>query len=63
MAILFTGIKQLLTFAGDDAPRAGAAMRETGLVKNAAVLTDGGLIVVAGPRAAVSARYARYSSS
>ncbi|HNW44703.1 MAG TPA: imidazolonepropionase [Elusimicrobiales bacterium] len=54
MAILFTGIKQLLTFAGDDAPRAGAAMRDTGLVRNAAVLTDGGLIVAAGPRAAVA---------
>jgi imidazolonepropionase len=53
MAILFAGIKQLLTFAGDNAPRAGAAMRETGLVKNAAVLVDNGLIVAAGPRAAV----------
>ena len=29
MAVLFTGIRQLLTFAGDNAPRAGAAMRET----------------------------------
>ncbi|OGR68338.1 MAG: imidazolonepropionase [Elusimicrobia bacterium GWC2_61_19] len=53
MAILFTGIKQLLTFAGDKAPRAGAAMREAGLVKNAAVLVDGGIIEAAGPRAAV----------
>ena len=54
MAILFTGIKQLLTFAGDNAPRAGAAMRETGLVTNAAVLVDGGIIAAAGPRAAVA---------
>ncbi|MEI7528125.1 MAG: imidazolonepropionase [Elusimicrobiota bacterium] len=54
MAILFTGIRQLLTFAGDNAPRAGAAMRETGLVTNAAVLVDGGLIAAAGPRAAVA---------
>jgi imidazolonepropionase len=53
MATLFTGIKQLLTFAGDKAPRAGAAMRETGLVKNAAVLVEGGVIAAAGPRAAV----------
>jgi imidazolonepropionase len=53
MAILFTGIKQLLTFAGDKAPRAGSAMRETGLVKNAAVLVEGGVIAAAGPRAAV----------
>lgn len=54
MAVLFTGIKQLLTFSGDNAPRAGAAMRETGLVKNAAVLVENGLIVAAGPRAAVA---------
>jgi imidazolonepropionase len=53
MAILFTGIKQLLTFAGENAPRAGAAMREAGLVKNAAVLVEGGLIAAAGPKAAV----------
>jgi imidazolonepropionase len=54
MATLFTGIKQLLTFAGDDAPRAGAAMRETGLVKNAAVLVENGVIEAAGPRAEVA---------
>lgn len=53
MATLFTGIKQLLTFAGDKAPRAGAAMREIGLVKNAAVLVENGLIEAAGPRASV----------
>lgn len=54
MAILFTNIKQLLTFSGDAGPRAGAAMRETGLVKNAAVLVNDGVIEAAGPRAAVS---------
>ena len=54
MAILFTNIKQLLTFAGDSAPRAGAAMREIGLVKNAAVLVNDGVIEAAGPRAAVA---------
>lgn len=54
MATLFTNIKQLLTFAGDQAPRAGAAMREAGLVKNAAVLVEGGIVEAAGPRAAVS---------
>ena len=53
MATLFTGIKQLLTFAGDAVPRAGAAMRETGLVANAAVLVENGVIEAAGPRAAV----------
>ncbi len=54
MATLFTGIRQLLTFAGDQSPRAGAAMRETGLVKNAAVLVENGVIEAAGPRAAVA---------
>ena len=54
MATLFTNIKQLLTFAGDNAPRAGAAMREAGLVKNAAVLVEGGIVEAAGPWAAVS---------
>ncbi len=54
MATLFTGIKQLLTFAGDSSPRAGEAMRETGLVKNVAVLVENGVIEAAGPRAAVS---------
>ncbi len=54
MATIFTGIKQLLTFAGDNAPRAGAAMRETGLVKNASVLVEKGIIEAAGPRAAVA---------
>ena len=54
MATLFTNIKQLLTFAGDKAPRAGAAMREVGLVKNAAVLVEGGVVEAAGPWAAVS---------
>lgn len=54
MATLFTNIKQLLTFAGDAAPRAGEAMREIGLVKNAAVLVEKGVIEAAGSRAAVS---------
>lgn len=54
MAILFTNIKQLLTFSGEAGPRAGAAMRETGLVRNAAVLVNDGIIEAAGPRAAVS---------
>lgn len=54
MATLFTGIKQLLTFAGDAVPRAGEAMREIGLVKNAEVLVENGLIEAAGPRSVVS---------
>jgi imidazolonepropionase len=54
MSILYTGIDQLLTFAGEKAPRAGAAMRGTGLVEDAAVLADKGVIVAAGARAAVA---------
>lgn len=49
MALLLTGIKQLLTFRGGDAPRSGSAMRDIGLVKNGAVLINGGLICAAGP--------------
>ncbi|KAF0127373.1 MAG: imidazolonepropionase [Elusimicrobia bacterium] len=54
MTVLYTGIDQLLTFAGGASPREGAAMRETGLVKDAAVLADKGLIVAAGARAGVA---------
>ncbi len=54
MAILFTNIKQLLTFSGEAGPRAGAAMREIGLVRNAAVLVNDGIIEAAGPRASVA---------
>lgn len=54
MSTLFTNIKQLLTFAGDKAPRAGGAMCETGLVKDAAVLVDGGIVVAAGTWTEVS---------
>jgi imidazolonepropionase len=49
MTILLTGIKQLLTFPGPDSPRAGRAQGETGLIKNAAVLMDNGLILASGP--------------
>ncbi len=53
MALLLNGIKQLLTFRGPAAPRAGRAQGEIGLVKNAAVLMDNGLILAAGPEKAV----------
>ncbi|HAH31016.1 MAG TPA: imidazolonepropionase [Elusimicrobia bacterium] len=49
MAILLTGIKQLLTFKGGSLPRSGAAMHEIGLVKNGAVMISGGQICAAGP--------------
>ena len=48
MKTLFTGIRQLLTFAGENAPRAGKAQREIGLVENAAVLAEDGIIRAAG---------------
>lgn len=48
MALLITGLNQLLTFRGPAAPRAGRAQGEIGLVKNGAVLTEGGLIKAAG---------------
>ena len=56
MALLLTGIKQLLTFKGGPGPRSGSAMREIGLVKNGAVLIEGGLITAAGPYGEVSRR-------
>ncbi|MBU2572523.1 MAG: imidazolonepropionase [Elusimicrobia bacterium] len=48
MALLITGLTQLLTFKGPAAPRAGRAQREIGFVKNGAVLMEGGLIRAAG---------------
>jgi len=48
MPLLITGLKQLLTFRGPAAPRAGRAQRETGLVNNGAVLIENTLIRAAG---------------
>jgi len=48
MALLLTGFKQLLTFKGAAAPRCGRAQGETGLVRNGAVLMEGGLVRAAG---------------
>lgn len=42
--LLLANIGQLLTLRGDAAPRRGAALREVGLIKDAAVLCAGGLI-------------------
>ena len=56
MKTLFTGIRQLLTFAGEVAPRAGAAQREIGLIKNAAVLAEDGIVKAAGKRQDIEAR-------
>lgn len=48
MALLLTGITQLLTFKGPGAPRAGREQGAVGLVKNGAILIEGGIIVSAG---------------
>ncbi|OGS56940.1 MAG: imidazolonepropionase [Elusimicrobia bacterium RIFOXYB2_FULL_62_6] len=49
MALLITGLDQLLTFKGPAAPRCGRAQGAVGLVKGGAVLSEGGLICAAGP--------------
>lgn len=46
--LLITGLKQLLTFRGSKSPRSGKAMSETGLVRDAAILIDNGVILTAG---------------
>jgi imidazolonepropionase len=51
--LVVRNIGQLLTMAGPDGPRTGAAMRELGLVEDAAVAASDGVVVVAGPEADV----------
>jgi imidazolonepropionase len=46
--LLLANIGQLLTLRGGDGARRGAAMREVGLIKDAAVLCGGGKIIAAG---------------
>jgi imidazolonepropionase len=53
-ATLITGISQLATLRGP-APRRGVALGNLGLVKNAAVLMENGVIVAAGVRPKVEA--------
>ena len=48
MVLLIIGLKQLLTFKGSAAPRSGGAQGEIGLVRNGAVLTEGGVVRAAG---------------
>ncbi len=47
---LILNIAQLLTFPGLDAPRRGRDLSSVGLIRDAAVLIEEGLIVSAGPR-------------
>jgi imidazolonepropionase len=51
--LLLANIGQLLTLRGGAAPRRGSALKEIGLVEDAAVLCAGGKVIAAGPQAAV----------
>ncbi len=53
--LVITNIGQLLTFAGPDEPRVGAAMGELGLVLDAAVLVESEFIEAIGPEREVLA--------
>ena len=48
MALLLTNIKQLLTFRGPAAPRAGREQGSIGLVRNGAILIENGIVRSAG---------------
>ena len=48
--LLLTGIAQLLSFAGGAVPRAAKAMGDIGLVRDGAVLVEGGIVAAVGPR-------------
>jgi len=51
--LLLANIGQLVTLRGASAARRGSALREIGVVEDAAVLCAGGKIVAAGPQGAV----------
>jgi imidazolonepropionase len=48
-AMVVVNIGQLVTFAGPPRPRVGPELRELGIIEDAALLVEGGLIVAAGP--------------
>jgi imidazolonepropionase len=48
--LLLANIGQLLTLRGEAAPRRGTALKEIGLVEDAAVVCSGGKILAAGPQ-------------
>lgn len=50
---LITGIRQLITLNGEASPRAGAAMRDLGIIENAAILIEDGTIMACGPQSAI----------
>ncbi len=47
--LLIVNVGQLLTFAGPEGPRSGSAMRSLGLMKEAGILMEDGLITLVGP--------------
>ena len=51
--LLLANIGQLLTLRGEAAPRRGAALKEIGIIEDAAVLCGGGKVIAAGPQGAV----------
>lgn len=51
--LLLANIGQLLTLRGEATPRRGAALKEIGVIEDAAVLCSGGKIIAAGPQGAV----------
>jgi imidazolonepropionase len=51
--LLLANIGQLLTLRGEAVPRRGSALKEVGLIEDAAVLCAGGKVIAAGPQAAV----------
>ena len=48
-SLAVVNIGQLVTVAGPSRPRAGAELRDLGLIEDAALLVEGGRIVAAGP--------------
>jgi len=48
--LLLANISQLITLRGEKVPRRGAALKEIGLIEDAAVLCGGGKILAAGPQ-------------
>jgi len=48
--LLLANIGQLLTLRGEAGPRRGSALKEIGLIEDAAVLCGGGKIIAAGPQ-------------
>lgn len=55
--MLVTNIGQLLTLAGPTTPRVGPAMRELGVIDNAALLIADGSVVACGPREAIERQF------